>query len=158
MWCKVCRITSAFLYYIIEYKYIVPRVVAVWYRNKRRLHASCRRANLRGVFMLLWQWKHQKICTSILNLQEGWAYRRFPQPFRPEALVKSASVFFLSGIKVFSFLRSSSFSLRYSLSCDGHHTRVPRPSYERMVAAVQTVPQSPYNHSVPIFVYPFRCS
>ena len=81
-----------------------------------------------------------------------------PYSFRPEALVKSASVFFLSGIKVFSFLRSSSFSLRYSLSCDGHHTRVPRPSYERMVAAVQTVPQSPYNHSVPIFVYPFRCS
>ena len=100
----------------------------------------------------------KRFCTSILNLQEGWAYRRFPQPFRPEALVQSASVFFLSGIKVFSFLRSSSFSLRYSLSCDGHHTRVPRPSYERMVAAVQTVPQSPYNHSVPIFVYPFRCS
>ena len=100
----------------------------------------------------------KRFCTSILNLQEGWVYRRFPHPFGPEVPVKSASVFFLSGIKVFSFLRSSSFFLRYSLSCGGRHTRVPRPSYERMVAAVQTVPQSPYNHSVLIFVRPSRRS
>lgn len=100
----------------------------------------------------------KRFCTSILNLQEGWVYRRFPHPFGPEVPVKSASVFFLSGIKVFSFLRSSSVFLQYSLSCGGRHTCVPRPSHERMAAAVQTVPQSPYNHSVPIFVYPFRCS
>ena len=94
----------------------------------------------------------KRFCTSILNLQEGWVYRRFPHPFGPEVPVKSAFIFFLSGIKVFSFLRSSSVFPRYSLSCGGRHTCVPRPSHERMAAAVQTVPQSPYNHSVPIFV------
>ena len=72
----------------------------------------------------------KRFCTSILNLQEGWVYRRFPHPFGPEVPVKSASVFFLSGIKVFSFLRSSSFFLRYSLSCHDRRTSVWRPPYK----------------------------